>query len=205
MNKAFLEALAALTKMPEFQQLSAEVQDGIFAVITAAGMAGGEAAPVSEPEGAALAVDPMADKEKGMDDKGYAMRAQALREATERSLRAAKADAEALEKGAFVARIGAELALTPAQEAKIKGLSVDQARAYVEGLKENGAALRVNNASLRLGPADEPRNGATEQPAHFEELGEKPLSGMALANRRAQIKQHGRDNVKKAIAASGGA
>ena len=205
MNKAFLEALAALTKMPEFQQLSAEVQDGIFAVITAAGMAGGEAAPVSEPEGAALAVDPTADKEKGMDDKGYAMRAQALREATERSLRAAKADAEALEKGAFVARIGAELALTPAQEAKIKGLSVDQARAYVEGLKENGAALRVNNASLRLGPADEPRNGATEQPAHFEELGEKPLSGMALANRRAQIKQHGRDNVKKAIAAGGGA
>ncbi len=196
MNKAFLEALAALTKMPEFQQLSAEVQDGIFAVITAAGMAGGEAAPVSEPEGAALAVDPTADKEKGMDDKGYAMRAQALREATERSLRAAKADAEALERGAFVARIGAELTLTPAQEAKIKTLSVEQARAYVEGLKESGAALRVNSASLRLGPADEPKGAADHADLLVDAKGEK-LTGNPLKVRQDMIARHGADAVRR--------
>lgn len=200
-----IKMLMELAGDESFKALPPEALAKFQAVISAAAGLSGEAAPPSAPEGAALAVDPMADKEKGMDDKAYALRVKAMREATEQSMRRAKADAEALERGAFVARIGAELALTPAQEAKIKGLSVDQARAYVEGLKENGAALRVNNASLRLGPADEPRNGATEQPAHFEELGEKPLSGMALANRRAQIKQHGRDNVKKAIAAGGGA
>ena len=201
-----IKMLMELAGDESFKALPPEALAKFQAVISAAAGLSGEASPPSAPEGAALAVDPMADKEKGMgaDDKAYAMRVQALRAATERSLKAAAADAEALEKGAFVARIGAELTLTPAQETKIKGMPVEQARAYVEGIKESGAALRVNSASLRLGPADGPRGNAAEQPAHFEDLGEKPLSGMALANRMAQIKQHGRDSVKKAIVASGG-
>lgn len=191
-----IKMLMELAGDESFKALPPEALAKFQAVISAAAGLSGEASPPSAPEGAALAVDPTADKEKGMDDKGYAMRAQALREATERSLRAAKADAEALERGAFVARIGAELTLTPAQEAKIKGLSVDQARAYVEGLKENGAALRVNGASLRLGPADEPRGAADHGDLLVDAKGEK-LTGNPLKVRQDMIARHGADAVRR--------
>lgn len=191
MNEKLLAALLALAEDPDYQGAS----EGLKAKITALIMMA-QGGPASEPEGAALAVDPMADKEKGMDDKAYAMRVQALRAATERSLKAAAADAEALEKGAFVARIGAELSLTPAQETKIKGMPVEQARAYVEGIKGGGAALRVNSASLRLGPADEPMGAVDHSDLLVDDKGEK-LAGNPLKVRQDLIARHGADAVRR--------
>jgi hypothetical protein len=203
-----IKMLMELAGDESFKALPPEALAKFQAVISAAAGLSGEASPPSAPEGAALAVDPMADKEKGMDDKAYAMRLAALRADTEQSMRRAKADAEAFEKGAFVARIGAELALTPAQETKMKGMPVEQARAYIEGLKESGAALRVNSASLRLGPADAPRGKAEEQSLVIAELGETEESlkkmSPALLSMRRQMARENPTGWKLAVARSGG-
>lgn len=204
-----IKMLMELAGDESFKALPPEALAKFQAVISAAaGLSGGEASPPSAPEGAALAVDPMADKEKSMDDKAYAMRVQALRAATERNMKAALADSEALAKNAFVARIGAELSLTPAQETKIKGMPVEQARAYVEGIKESGAAFRVNSASLRLGPADAPRGEQAEPSLAISELGETDESikkmSPALLDMRRQMARENPSGWKLAVMRAGG-
>lgn len=187
-----------------FKALSPEAMAKLQAVVTAAAALGsGEAAPPSAPDGAALALDPAADPKDKKDD--FAMR----RAAIDASLKRAAADAAAIEKGAFMARLGHELQLTPEQEKKLAGMPVEHARIYADALKEAGAIKpNLQGVSLRQGPADSPRGEPQEQSLAIAELGEtdesvKKLSPTMLEMRR-QMARENPHGWKAAVMRAGG-
>ena len=141
MDEQLLKELLALAEDPDYQAASEGLKAKIAKLIMMA--KGGEAVPPSAPEGAALAVDPMAEPKDKKDD--FAMR----RAAIDASLKRAAADAAAIEKGAFMARLGHELQLTPEQEKKLAGMPVEHARIYADALKEAGA-IKPNLQSVSL-------------------------------------------------------
>lgn len=179
-----------------FAALPPEAKAKFQAVLTeAAALGSGESAPPSAPEGAALAVDPMADPKDKKDD--FAMR----RAAIDASLKRAAADAAAIEKGAFMARLGHELQLTPEQEKKLAGMPVEHARIYADALKEAGAIKpNLQSVSLRQGPTDEPRGGGAQSADHADLLVDAngaPLAGNALRVRQDLIARYGADAVRR--------
>lgn len=176
-----------------FAALPPEAKAKFQAVVTAAAALGsGESAPPSAPEGAALALDPAADPKDKKDD--FAMR----RAAIDASLKRAAADAAAIEKGAFMARLGHELHLTPDQEKRIAAMPVDVARAYAEGLKDAGAVKpKPVGVSLRQGPADEPRSGPADHADLLVDAKGEKLTGNPLRVRESMIAKYGADAVRR--------
>ena len=193
MDEQLLKELLALAEDPDYQAASEGLKAKIAKLIMMA--KGGEAVPPSAPEGAALAVDPMAEPKDKKDD--FAMR----RAAIDASLKRAAADAAAIEKGAFMARLGHELQLTPEQEKKLAGMPVEHARIYADALKEAGAIKpNLQSVSLRQGPTDEPRGGGAQSADHADLLVDAngaPLAGNALRVRQDLIARYGADAVRR--------